>query len=171
MAHYRPIHKYCLQYYHFQALSAPLRFIPFCSLLLFLPPSFLFFSLPPLSPPPCLPLLHPPSSFFFNLPIIKAPRCSGQHRKLPMREQLNFVPFDVETGPEEHPVTLTSDGKCHPVRLENLYNKWWQSAPQVPRASCDLDWASSTIHTFAVSETPRLKTTQSVHVSDKQISF
>lgn len=111
MAHYRPIHKYCLQYYHFQGLSAPWRFI-----LLFY--SMLLFS--------SLVLFFTPHPLFFHIPQFRATAfaawASWRWRRWV------FVPFRVETGPEEHQVTAaTQQGEMQSCSIEQS-NKWWQSA-------------------------------------------
>lgn len=116
MAHYRPIHKYCLQYYHFQGLSAPWRFILlFYSMLLF-SSRFLFFTPHPL-------YFQTSSARCDTILTTRATALAawGRRRRV-------FVPFKVETGPEEHQVTAaTQQGEMQSCSIEQSY-KWWQSA-------------------------------------------
>ncbi len=115
MAHYRPIHKYCLQYYHFQGLSAPWRFILlFYSMLLF-SSLFLFFT-------PHL-FFHTSSARRDTVLTTRATVLAewGRWRRV-------FVPFRVETGPEEHQVTAaTQQGAMQSCSIEQSYKRW-QSA-------------------------------------------
>lgn len=102
MAHYRPIHKYCLQYYHFQG---PLSSFTPCYCF---PPSFCF--------------SYPTLRSFIPLTVWATSLATrGRRRRV-------FVPFRVETGPEEHQVTAaTQRGEMQSCSIEQSY-KWWQSA-------------------------------------------
>lgn len=119
MAHYRPIHKYCLLYYPLPGplISREIYSSPLQPAIVFR--LFLFFTARPLDD---------------GSQVVTTTR-SPHEDDGPSA----FVPFRVETGPEEHQVTAaTQRGEMQSGSIEQSY-KWWQSALWLEWALLDLD--------------------------------